>query len=58
MKPDRAKIPTCARDRLKHSLFLSDSSAVRAVSFGGWAEWTGRTILAYKALVRCVLTLL
>lgn len=34
MKADGAKIPTYAREVLKHSLFLSDSSFMRAVGFG------------------------
>lgn len=58
MKVDGAKIPTCAREGLKHSLFLFDGSVMRAVTFGRWADWTAGTIVAYEALVRCVLTLL
>lgn len=58
MKVDGAKIPTCTREGLKHSLFLSDGSVMRAVSFSRRAERTAGTIVAYKAFVRCVFTLL
>jgi len=53
-----AKIPTCAREGLKHSLFHSNGSVVRTVSFGRRAERTEGTIVAYEALASCFLTLL